>query len=98
MDRIIFISMYFDCRRCEELSDEILARTLDASGSRVGREMVWRFSRSQRALELQSQQNGSAIQINCLEQEFCIHRISIEVNSTSAFLVLQDPTTQKHWY
>ena len=32
--------------------------------------------------------------VNCLEQEFCIYRITIEVNCTSAFPLLQDPTTQ----
>ena len=32
--------------------------------------------------------------VNCLEQEFCIYRISIIVNGTSAFPFLQDPTTQ----
>ena len=32
--------------------------------------------------------------VNCLEQEFCIERISIDVNGTSAFRSLGDPTTQ----
>ena len=30
----------------QDLRDEILARTLDVSGSRVGRDNVWRISRS----------------------------------------------------
>ena len=32
--------------------------------------------------------------VNCLEQEFCICKISIEVNGTFAFPLLQDSTTQ----
>ena len=32
--------------------------------------------------------------MNCLEQQFCIHRLSIEVNGTFAFVLLQDPTTE----
>ena len=32
--------------------------------------------------------------VNCLEQELCIYGISIEVIGTSAFPLLQDPTTQ----
>ena len=32
--------------------------------------------------------------VNCLEQEFCIFKTSIEVNGTSASLLLQDSTTQ----
>ena len=34
--------------------------------------------------------------VNCLEQEFCICKISIEVNGTSAFPLLQDSTTQSN--
>ena len=52
-DQIIFMSMFNDIEwkmndeNCisnaenQELRDEVLARTLDVSGSRVGREMVW---------------------------------------------------------
>ena len=32
--------------------------------------------------------------MNCLEQEFCFCRVSIEVNGTPGFPLLQDPTTQ----
>ena len=32
--------------------------------------------------------------INCLEQEFCVHRISVQVNGCLTFLLLQDSTTQ----
>ena len=35
--------LHFECRESQELRDEILARTLDVSGSRVAREMVWRI-------------------------------------------------------
>ena len=41
-----------------------VSRTLDISGSRVGKEMVWRHSRSKRTVGLHSQQNGTAIQRN----------------------------------
>ena len=90
-DRIIFMSMFFNdiewkkndencisnAERSQELRDEILARTLDVSGSRVGREMVWRFSRSKRAIELHSQQNGTSIQRNwssCLQKTSALGR------------------------
>ena len=48
--------MHVECRKDQELRDEFLAKTLDVSGSRVGREMVWRFTRSKRTMELHSQQ------------------------------------------
>ena len=32
--------------------------------------------------------------MNCLKQEFRVHRVSIEVKSISTFLLLQDPTIQ----
>ena len=32
--------------------------------------------------------------MNCLEQEFCVHRVSVEVNGTFTFLLLKDSTTQ----
>ena len=32
--------------------------------------------------------------MNCLEQEFCVHSISVEVNGTFAFPLFQDSTTQ----
>ena len=57
-DKIIFVSMFkdidwkkrkdencnFECRRNQELRNEILARTSDVAGSRVRREVVWKFS------------------------------------------------------
>ena len=55
-DQIIFMSMFnehcmehqwwelcFECRKSEELRNEILKRTLDILGSRLGREVVWKF-------------------------------------------------------
>ena len=43
----------FECRKSQELRSEILARTLDILGSRVGMEVVWQFfSRSEKAVEL----------------------------------------------
>ena len=35
--------------------------------------------------------------MNCLEQEFCVLRISDEVNGGSSFLLLQDSKTPGHW-
>ena len=41
--------LYFECRKSQELRDEMLARTLDILGSRVGRDVVWKFfSRSKK--------------------------------------------------
>ena len=47
----------------QELCNEILASTLDVSGSGIGREVVWRCPRSKRTMELHSQQNGTVIPI-----------------------------------
>ena len=41
-------STTFECRRSQELRHEVLARTLDVSGSRIGRKVIWRFPRSKR--------------------------------------------------
>ena len=35
--------------------------------------------------------------INCLEQEFCVHRISVEVNGTFTFPLLQDSHKISGW-
>ena len=48
----------------QELREEILTRTLDICGSRVGKEMVWRFSRSERTVGSHSQENGTTMKRN----------------------------------
>ena len=74
-DRIIFMSIFNDIvwkkkdENCISNAEEvrncsILARTLDVSGSRLGRKVVWRCSRSKRTAELHRQQDGTAIQRN----------------------------------
>ena len=45
------VRIAFRMPKNQELRDEILARTLDVSGSRVGRKMVWRFSRSKSTVD-----------------------------------------------
>ena len=63
--------LYFECRKSQELRDEIPART-----SRVGREVVWKFFlRSKRWMGFHSQQNGTAIQRNwssCVQKHQCL--------------------------
>ena len=84
--------LYFECRRSQELRHEILTKTLDVSGSRVGRRVFWRFSRSKRAIELHSQQNGTAIQINwsyCLQKDQCLESWSLEARVWKMYHSLQ---------
>ena len=75
-DRIIFMSMFNDIlwktgdENCISNAEKVknyaknLTRTLDFSGSRVGREMLWRISRSKRTVGSHSPKNGTAIQRN----------------------------------
>ena len=40
--------LYFECRRSQESRHEFLTRTLNVSGCRIGREVVWKFPRSKK--------------------------------------------------
>ena len=83
-NRIIFMSMCNDiawskgkndenCIASQESRDEILARTLDVSASKIGRKVVWRFPCSERRVGFLSQRNGTAIQRNWLS---CVEKCS----------------------
>ena len=57
--------LHLELWESQELREEILTKTLNISGSRVGKDMVWRLSRWTRTVRSHSQQNGTAIQRNC---------------------------------
>ena len=62
--------MHFERQRSQELRNEIHARTLDISGSRIGREMVLAILMIKKE-HLHSQKNGTAIPRNwpsCLQK------------------------------
>ena len=76
--------MYYECRESQELRDRILARTLDILGSRVGREVVWKFSlSSKRTVELH--RHGTAIQrdwSSCVHKHQCLELWNLEAEES----------------
>ena len=84
--------LYFECRRGQELRHEVPTRTLDVSGSRIRREVVWRFPRSKRTVELHRQQDGTAIQrhcSSCLQKYQCFESWNIEAKERQMYHSLQ---------
>ena len=67
---------YSESRENQELRDEILARTLEILGSRVGRKVVWKFFIfcSNKRIWWNIQQNGTATQRNWSS---CIQKVSV---------------------
>ena len=96
-DRIIFMSMFndivwkkndFECRRSQELRHEVLTKTSDDSGSRIGRKVVWRFPWSKRTVELHRQQDGTAIQrdwSSCLQKYQCFESWNLEAKEKQVY-------------
>ena len=95
-DRITFTSMFNDiewkktdencisnAEKVKNCAMKILARTSDILGSRVGREVVWKFFlRSKRRMGLYNPQNGTAVQRNwssCVQKYQCQPHTSMEV-------------------
>ena len=82
----------FRMPKSQELRHEILARTLDVSGSRIGQSGMAIPTIKKKNVELHSQQNGTTIQrdwSSCLQKHQCFESWNLEVKERQIYHSLQ---------